>query len=174
MEDLVRVGVPDAAENAGIGQGALQRVVVAEEPFGECREARVEHLDAARVVALQLVGAAHDVDRGLASRACLGQDQRAVRKVERRKTDLAGNRRATFAPAQPSSDHQVEHEEQLVAETENEAFSQSVQVGDRPPLESGGRRVDGADDERVAEADALERAIANARTERLQIELDVR
>ncbi len=68
----------------------------------------------------------------------------------------------------------MEHEEQLVAEAENEAFSQSVQVGDRSSLENGGRRVDGADDERVAEADALERAIANARTERLQVELDVR
>ena len=50
MEDLVRVGVADAAEDVRIGQRSLQRVALAGEGGSKLFERNVERLDAARIV----------------------------------------------------------------------------------------------------------------------------
>ncbi len=49
VEDFVGVGVADAAEQARVGKGALEGVVVTGEGFGEFSEIGGEDIDAAGV-----------------------------------------------------------------------------------------------------------------------------
>ena len=90
MQDLVRVRVADAAEEVRIGQRALERVVLAPQRRGEVSHAAASATSrppgsSAASAALAL----HDVQRRALLRARLGQQQRAVREIERREPDLA-------------------------------------------------------------------------------------
>ena len=109
----------------------------------------------------------------MSARASLGEDQAAGGKIERGQADLSRDRRSAIAPAQASGDHQVEHQEQLITEIEDDPFTHPLQADDGPSLQLRGRRLDGADDEGIAEPKTVERLTAHARSKRLQIELDV-
>ena len=61
MQDLVRVCVADSAEQARIRQGALQRVILADERLVELLEGCVEDFEPAAVVCAERVFAAHGV-----------------------------------------------------------------------------------------------------------------
>ena len=63
VQDLVGIGVADAAEQARVGERALERVVLAGERAAERREVDREHLEAARVVRRERVFAPHEVQR---------------------------------------------------------------------------------------------------------------
>ena len=54
--------------------------------------------------------AGDDEERGAAFRACLGQDERAIVKIERGQVVFAGELRASRLPVQSPRDHQVQHE----------------------------------------------------------------
>ena len=90
MQDLVRVRVADPAEQAGIGQGALQRSVLQSQPRGELVAGGREHLDSARIVFLERGLAVYEVERRALLRTGLGQGQRAAGEVERGKRGLGG------------------------------------------------------------------------------------
>ena len=47
MQDLVRIGVPHAAEEPRVGERALERVVLRGEPCAERREVHIEDLQPA-------------------------------------------------------------------------------------------------------------------------------
>ena len=53
MQDLVGVGVADAAEEPRIGKRALERVILALQRVAKVVEAGVENLEAARIMARQ-------------------------------------------------------------------------------------------------------------------------
>ena len=75
MQDLVRIGVADAAEQPRIGERALERVVLSRQPFGERVDTRVERLQATAVERRERLGAAHEVDRRAALGARLGEHE---------------------------------------------------------------------------------------------------
>src|SRR6185503_1455294 len=57
VEDLVGVGVADAAQDARIGEGALERMTLARERGAERWEVGVEHLEPAAIELAQGVSA---------------------------------------------------------------------------------------------------------------------
>ena len=62
MKDLVRVGVPDAAENAGIRQRALQGVVLPRQRCAEFSGSSFENFQTSGIVPQQGIFAARDVN----------------------------------------------------------------------------------------------------------------
>ena len=100
VQDLVRIGVADAAEQARVGQRALERVVLARERRRELLRDRIEHLEAAGIVRGEPGLARDDVQRGALLRAGLGQHQRAARRNRRRR---ARSGRRASPPARASA-----------------------------------------------------------------------
>ena len=80
VQNLVGVRVADAAQEARIGERALERVALAEEDVTKLREVRLQDLEPERRERGEPVGAAHEVQRGALLRAGFGQEQRAGRK----------------------------------------------------------------------------------------------
>ena len=170
MEDLVGIGVADAAERVRIGERALERMALARERFGELRERDLQWLEAAAIVRAQRFLAAHDVDRGAPLRARLGEHERAVVEVERRQADLTRHFRAPRKPLEAPGDHEMNDKEELVAEREDNSLAQAPQPDDLLPGQFGGGRVDRAQDEWVGEPDLFQRMAEHACLQRFEID----
>ncbi len=82
VQDLVGIGVADAAEEVRVGEGALERVILAVERRGEFLARNVERLDAAGIERLQRRLSAHHHERCALLRPGLGEEERAPREME--------------------------------------------------------------------------------------------
>ena len=127
MEDLVRIGVADAAQQARIGERALERVVLAHERVAEAREVRLERFEPARIHLRERRLPLHEVKARALLRARLGEQQRARRKIDRRKADLRRDLLAARAETEAAGDHEVHDEEQVPVEREDDPFSEPPQ-----------------------------------------------
>ena len=86
---------------------------------------------------------------------------------------FAGNRRSAAPPPKPSRDHQVHDHEQVVVEARTRDAYQAAISAMTVILRSRERRVDRADDERIADADRWSGDADYAQPQRVQIEFDV-
>src|SRR5256885_8923736 len=109
MKDLIRVGVPDAAEQARIGKRSLESVILLNQALGELGSSSVQNFEAAPLELFQRFRAAHQPQRCSPLGACLGQNEGAVWEIERGETDFAWNLAAARHPAQAPGDHQMDH-----------------------------------------------------------------
>ena len=82
MQDLVRIGVADAAEQVRVGQRALDRVVLAGERIVELLERCLERLDAAGIERGKRRLTAHHLHRRALLRAGFREQQGAAREFE--------------------------------------------------------------------------------------------
>ena len=73
MQDLVGVRVADPAEEMGVGECALEGVVLALQSLGELDEAGVQHLESTAVERRESRRAPHDMERCAARRARFGE-----------------------------------------------------------------------------------------------------
>src|ERR1017187_4595660 len=80
MQDLVRIGIADAAERPRIGERPLQRVILESKRLAEHRQIRYENIDAAGIERAQPLLAPHHVQRRPTLAAGLGERKRAVRE----------------------------------------------------------------------------------------------
>jgi photosystem II stability/assembly factor-like uncharacterized protein len=173
VQDLVGVGVSDAAEDVRIGERALQRVVVGGQTGAECVEIRAQHFEPAAIVLGERGCAAHDVNRGLPLRSGLRQQERSPCEVERREPDFARDRGPTLPPPESSGDHQMDDHEQLVVERDDDAFPEPGHAANRDAFDGRDWRIVRTDDERIADPDALDPLPEDTRPERVEIALDV-
>lgn len=173
VQDLVRVGVADAAENAWVGQRALQRVPLAPQGRVETVEIRLEDLQATGVVGAQPALATHRVQGRALLAPGLGQQQRARIEIEDRQTQLARDLRTGLFPAQTTGDHQVDDEEVLGVQLDRDPLAQAPQSDDPLAAALLERRIDRAQDERAGEAHALQDAVDDTRLEGLEIDRDI-
>ena len=173
MQDLVRVGVADAVQEARVREGAAERVPLPGQRAGELGGRRAQDVEAAGVVGGERRLAPRQVDRRPAPGPGLGQGQRPVRKVERREPHPARRARAGRAPVKPAGDHQVDDDEQLTLEREDDALPQAAEPHHGPALDLGHRRIDRAEDERARQTEPLERPPEDARLEGRQVRDDV-
>jgi len=173
MQDLVRVGVADAAQDAGIGQRALERVILAGQRAVERGRVGVEHLEPARIVLGEARLAADEIERRAPLRTGLGQDERARREIERGQADLAAELGARGLPVEPPGDHQVQHQEQIALEADHDALAEAREPDDTAAGRRRDRRIDRAKQERAREPHALEGRAHDPRLERLDVDGDV-
>lgn len=174
MQDLVRVRIPDPAEDVGIREGALERVILAEQPRAELLQIGSEHLEAAGIVLAERRRAADDVQRSLPPGTCLREEQCAPVEVERCKTRPAGQAGARRTPAQAARDHQVQHEVEIPLEHEDQPLAEPIDVENCLAFDRGGRGIVRAEDEGAADPDALNARASDPAPERVAVQLDVR
>src|SRR5260370_20307320 len=172
-ENLVGVGVADAAEQSRIGARALQCVVGGRQRLAELMEIGVEHFQSARSQRIQPCIAGYDIQRRASFRSRFRQQQTAVREIEGRKTARPRHFDTTGAPVQPPGDHEVQHQPQIVFESDGYPLADSAQLADLPPFHALKRRIHAAKQERTRQANMLERLRENALLERFDIDDDV-
>ena len=174
MEDLVGIGVADPAEDRGIGQHALERMVLGGEGCAERREIGLQHLEAPGIVLAQGRFAPGQVDGRALLRARLGHEKRPRRAIQGGHADLARDLRPGRLPVQAPGDHEVEDHEELVVQLDDDPLAQSPQATHGLAADGGEGRVDGAQHEGAGEPDALEPGAEDARPQRLDVDGDVR
>jgi hypothetical protein len=173
VQDLVRVGVADAAQDVRIGQGALQRVALRRERSLERSEVRLQHLQAAGIEGRQRRFSRDEVERGPLLAAGFGEQQRAGWEIEGGQADLPGHLGATRLPLKTARDHQVQHCEPFPLEADHDALAQPSKPLDTPPQETLQRRLDRPQQERAAHPRPLQRLAADPRPQRLKVDFDV-
>src|SRR5918994_5424383 len=98
MQDLIRVRIADAAEQVGIRQRALQRMVLPRERFSKLGKRCGHHVETAGIALREGIATRDDVERCLPLRASLGEDQRGMLEVDREQPYLARNARPPLLP----------------------------------------------------------------------------
>ncbi len=173
MQDLVGVGVADAAEQVRIGERALERMVLALHAVGELLETGREDVEPAGIHRGERGLALDQMDRGAALRSGLREDEHPVSKAEGREGDPPGELRVGADPAQPASDHEMQNEEKLTLERDDDALADSPDADDFPSLGGCDRRRHAAQHEGIHEPHALERPPDEAAFQMLDIDDDV-
>ena len=143
-----------------------------------CLDARRQHFEAAGIVRRQLLLASHQIQRRAPLRAGFGENQRAILEVKCGEADLARDlwTRLVCAfggPLEAAGDHQVNDEEQVALELPHEPLAKPPEGDDLLAVGLIDRRIEGADEERAGEPDALEPLTDDARLKRMQVQLDV-
>src|SRR3989338_10833000 len=170
MQDLVGIRVADAAEQPGIRERTLERVVFGAKDCAESLERSVEDLNASLRKGPEGIFAADDMDRSPFFCRCLGEEQRSVVEIECGKPDLAGHLCAGLLPMKTTRDHQMDDEENGPVEFPHDLLSDSSQSPHNLAFDSRGRGVDGPQDKRAEEADPLQSAFDDTRAERFEIQ----
>jgi hypothetical protein len=127
VEDLVGVGVADAAEDARVGEGSLEGAVFGGQGGSEFVETRGEDIDAAGIDGLHVVLVAEEVKGGATFGAGFGEDERAVRKVEGGEIVAAAQFGSDRTPVQTAGDHEVQDEPVAVVEFYGDALPDAAQ-----------------------------------------------
>ena len=108
MQDFVRIGIADAAEQVGVSQRTFQRMVFESEPRCERGRVCLHHVDAARIERGRGIRAANKVQRGTATGAGLGERERAALELEHGERDACRRPCVALQPAQAPGDHQMQ------------------------------------------------------------------
>jgi hypothetical protein len=121
-ENLVGIGVADAAEEPGIGESALQGVIGRGENRGEVRQIGFENLQAARIELAQPSFSGDHVERSALLGASLGPEQTSAGKVEGRETSGRRDFGSAFFSVKPAGDHQMQHQPKVLFEADANAL----------------------------------------------------
>ena len=122
--------LPMPSNSVGSVSDALDRVALAAQPLGELRGGRGEHVEAAAIELGERRAPGDEVQRRALLRRRLGEDQRAVRKVERGEPDLVRDLLAALLPAQPARDHQVDHDEAVALDADHDPLAEPLDALD--------------------------------------------
>ena len=156
-----------------VGEGTLQRVVLARQHPPEVLQTAFQHLDAAGIVLPQVAGAAYDMQRRALDGAGLGEDQGAGRQVEGRQAQLARNPGLCRTPAEPPGDHQVEDQIEIALQFEDDPLAQPAETQHLPVFALLYRRLDGPEQERTREANLLEGLAYDPWLQGVDVEQDI-
>jgi hypothetical protein len=147
MQDFVRIGIANAAENLWVGQGALYRVIGGGQRRANNVQGTIQRLYPAGVQGVERGRTFDNMLRCAFLAARLGQGQRARRKIESGQVGFCADFCGDGLPVQPSGDHQVKHEPGIVVEPDRDAFADAAQFGDGPSDRVLRFRLDGAQQE---------------------------
>ena len=173
VQNLVGIGVADAADHARVGESALESAILGAESSTKGVEIAVEDFDATGVDGMEAVFAGENMERSAAFGAAFGEHQRAAQEVKGGESIAAGKPGIWRTPMQTTGDHQVENEPEVLIDADGDALANAAQLADGAALEVLKRRVHGAKEKRTREADANERLVEDAGFERGDIGGDV-
>ncbi len=156
VQDLVGVGVAHAADEARIGEGALEGAVFLGEGGAEACEIGGEDLDAAGIDRAQALFAAHYVEGGAALAAGFGKGEGSAGEVEGGEGVAAGEFGLGGLPVEASGDHEVEYQPEIAFDTDGDALADAADGDDFLAFDGAERGIDGAEQEDRAQADVLE------------------
>ena len=177
VEDLVGVGVADAGEDAGVGEGSLEGAVFCGEGGAEVFEGCGEDVEAAWIdfVGDGFVG--KEMEGSSAFGAGFGEEEGARGEVEGGEVVSAAECRAGLfvegTPVEAAGDHEVKDEPDAVVEFEDDAFADPVKGADGVTFDVFDAWVDGAEEEWAGYADLGEGLAYDAGFEGGEISGDV-
>ncbi len=174
MEYLVGICVPDSAEEPGVGERSLERVILADERRPKVLEVACEHFDSTRIDTGESHFALEDVERRPPLSTGFGEDQAPGGEIERREAEAPIERRSWSAPVEPARDHEMEDEEELPLDADHEPLSDSPELEHRAAGGGGDRGIDRLQEKRARDPDALEDLALDPRRELFQIDRQIR
>ncbi len=109
-ENLIRVGIADAAEQTRIGEGALESMVGGEKRGGKARQIGIENFEPTGIESAKAFFSRDNVEGSALLRASFAPEKRAARKIKCGEMALARKLGGGRAPVQATGDHQVQHQ----------------------------------------------------------------
>jgi hypothetical protein len=131
----------------------------ADERVAKALEIGVKNFQTARIVGAEGVIAANDVERRPLLRTRLGDEQCALRELERRESDLPNGFRTARSPAKPPGDHQMKNEKEIILKREDDPLAKAAKLDNPLPLHGADRHIDRAEEEWAREPHLLERFV---------------
>jgi hypothetical protein len=174
MQNFIRVGVADAAQQSWISECSLERVIFSSEHAAKRIEIGREDVDSSRIESTQALLAADHVQRGSPFRARLGQNQRTVGKIERRQTLSTGEHGVGRAPVQPTGNHQMQYQPEIIFQANRDPFADAPQLLHGLALGTGERWLHSSQQEWAGQAHVLQLLAGDARLESGYVSRDVR
>ena len=170
MENLVAVGVADAAEKSRIGQRPLERVILHDETVAKNAQIDLKNFDSATVVLGQHRLAANQMHAGALLSSGFGQQERADREIESRQRQPGGHKGVRpVDPAEPARDHQMNDQKQRVHEFQNDTFAQAPQSHDGSAFNLTQRRFHRPQDEWTDQPHPMQSATDDPWPQRLDV-----
>src|SRR5260370_37465363 len=115
-QNFIRIGIADAAEQARVGEGALQSVVRGEKNRGKARRIGAEHFDATGIESAKAVFSGDDVERSALLRAGFRPEKSSGGKIKCGKAARRRDFGAARTPVDPAGGHQGQNEAEAVFE----------------------------------------------------------
>src|SRR5438445_10844448 len=137
VQDFVGIGVADAAADAGMGEGALERPVFGGERLLKGLEVAGKDFDSAWIDGTKALFARDEMQRSAVFGAGFSKDQRAAGEIESRQAAAAGKLRAWIFPVQAPGNHQMQHEPKIAFDANRDALTDSPQFTHWPVLDGG-------------------------------------
>jgi hypothetical protein len=157
VEDFVGVGIADAADETGIGKGALEGAVFGGESGAEASEVGREDFDTAGIEVAEGLIAADEMEGGAALGAGFREDERAGGEIEGGEGVAAGEFGLGRAPVKTAGDHEVENEPEIAYNADGDAFADAAKGKDGFAFDAGEGRIDSAKKKDGDEAHMIER-----------------
>lgn len=176
VENLIRVGVPDASKGVRIGECPFEGARVR----GERRDVRLEgafqRLEPAGIHRREGLSASADVKRRPLLVTRLGHAQRAACEEELSRDDLPwslGQRRLRLVPAKAPRDQEVENEEPLPVQLKDDAFPKPFDAAYPEAFQRFDGRINASQDRGAEHPRPFERASRKALSKTSPVRLDV-
>ncbi len=170
MEDLIGIRVPDATEETRVRERPLEGVVLPPQTRGKLLERRDQHLKSSAINVVERRGSPHDSERGTAFRSCFGEEQKAFLELERGERVATRRLSSRRAPTQPASDHQVNHQKEIILKRQHYPLAETIRSGDPASDQGIDRRLDRSHQERARQPQAGQNLSNHEPLERLQID----
>src|ERR1700674_2368850 len=156
MQDLVRIGVADATDDAWIGQSPLERAVF----YRKCGAKRIEiareDIDSPGVDGTQTLLAREDVQGCAVRCAGFGEDERSAGKIEGSEALAACQLCSSGPPVQPAGNHQVQDQPEITFYSNRDSLADRPQFAHDAALDGCNWRLCGSQQERAREAHSFD------------------
>ena len=166
IQDFVRVGVADAAEDARIGEGSLEGAVFLGESLAKHFQIAGEDFDAAGVHGFERGFSGYDMQRGAPLGACFRKYKRAVGEVESGEIVASAELGCEWTPVQATGDHQVDYEPEIALYADGDALADAAQFAHDAPFCFGDGRLGSAKQECAGDTNVIEALAENASLDR--------
>ena len=174
MQDLIGIRIADPAEDPGVGERALQRMILSRYRSNEGFRLGLGDLQPPRILIAQPLAPTDDVQGGTFLGPCLGENERAVLELERCEQLTPATPRQLIAPLKATRNHQMEHEPEFPLEPNRNSLTDALEPQHPKSLSVLETRLDRAQQKRVIQLGAEQLSPLDADLERFQIQRDVR
>src|SRR5208283_3272903 len=123
MQDLVGVGVADAAKEAWISEGPFERVIFLYEDGAKGVEICTKNINAAGIKRAQARFTTHDMQRSPVLCTCFSQDQGTLREIKCREAVAPNQPSFRIFPVQTAGNHQVQDQPNIFFGADGDALA---------------------------------------------------
>src|SRR5258707_1357935 len=157
IQDLVRIGIADAADDAWIGKSPLERAVFGCKGGAKRIEIAREDIDSSGIDGTQTLFARDDIQRCSVLCTGFGKHERTAGKIESRQTPAARELRSWDLPVQAAGNHQVQHQPEIAFYSNRDSLADSPQFAHDAALHMCKWWLCGPQQKRTGQAHSLDR-----------------